>query len=199
MEEHVQASRSSLFDLYPRAALHSARRLAVWSCFLHNAATGRSRGRRRRTRTLHICKTEGTWKLMLMTGTAAARDCLDVAGRNFCFLVSWPQEGRQALEDGCERRGEERKEAYLPSEAELSRLRAGMQPARSKQSMGEIGDWTIEFVPTGVAAISSRHDTCVASEQSSTRRCQVARGTDGVGMLLLTEGGGGIAASHPTW
>ena len=45
---------------------------------------------------------------MLMTGTAAARDCLDVvAGRNFCFLVSWPQEGRQALEDGCERRGEE--------------------------------------------------------------------------------------------
>ena len=138
---------------------------------------------------------------MLMTGTAAARDCLDVAGRNFCFLVSWPQEGRLWRMDA---RGEERKEAYLPSEAELSRLRgacerACMQPARSKQSMGEIGDWTIEFVPTGVAAISSRHDTCVASEQSSTRRCQVARGTDGVGMLLLTEGGGGIAASHPTW
>ena len=134
---------------------------------------------------------------MLMTGTAAERDCLDgvVAGGNFCFLVSWPQDGRR----GCER-----KEAYLPSEAELSRLRgacerACMQPARSKQSMGEIGDWTIEFVPTGVAAISSRHDTRVASEQSSTRRCQVARGTDGVGMLLLTEGGGGIAASHPTW
>ena len=32
---------------------------------------------------------------MLMTGTAAARDCLTGVGRNFCFLVSWPQEGRQ--------------------------------------------------------------------------------------------------------
>ena len=55
--------------------------------------------------------------MMLMTGTAAERDCLDgvVAGRNFCFLVSWPQDGRR----GCER-----KEAYLPSEAEFSRLRA---------------------------------------------------------------------------
>ena len=160
-----------LFDLYPRAALHSARRLAVWSCFLHNAATGRSRGRRsrrRRTRTLHICKTEGTWKLMLMTGTAAARDCLDVAGRNFCFLVSWPQEGRLWRMDA---RGEERKEAYLPSEAELSRLRGACEHACNPLALNS--RWgKLEIGPSNLsrpASPQSQVDTTLVSPRNRVR------------------------------
>ena len=108
MEEHV-ASRSSTYILVS-CILHVDLRCGPASCIMQpgGGVGGGRRSRRRRTRTLHICKTEGTWKWMQMTGTAAARDCLDVdvGGRNFCFLVSWPQDGRQAGEDA---RGEERR------------------------------------------------------------------------------------------
>ena len=111
--------------------------------------------------------------------------------------------GWQAGRGGCERRGEERKEAYLRSEAEFSRLRACEHACtplalNSRWRKLEIGPSNLSRRRRNLK--STRHQCrSPRSEQSSNRRYQIARGTVGVCMLLLTEGGVGMAASHPTW
>ena len=104
--EPSPTSCAALLPAFSSCILHV---VLVVCLLLHNATTTTDTRGEGKTRTLHICKTEGTWKLMLMTDTAAPRDVSRSGSRLLCrpseLLFPPSCHGRRRRKDGGGREG----------------------------------------------------------------------------------------------